>query len=114
MKRGRDLMNEGEELADVIDLIPLPRSTRPIPIAYLDYDEIERCRQMACTEYAKCLAFAARVRWKSFHCRQCPHAKESTKENMGEAAVNAPGEAKAGPRPKPCPAPARVIPLRSV
>ena len=58
--------------AEIIDLVRLPRGTRPTPVAYLDYDEVERCREMECGYYQSCLEFAARVRWKSFHCRQCP------------------------------------------
>lgn len=58
--------------ADVIDLVHLPTGTRPTPVAYLDYEEIARCRVMECEHYQTCLAFAAEVRWRSFHCRQCP------------------------------------------
>lgn len=60
------------EDADVIDLVHLPSGTRPTPVAYLDYEEIARCRVMECAHYQTCLAFAAEVRWRSFHCRQCP------------------------------------------
>ena len=58
--------------AEVIDLVQLPRGTRPTPMAILEYHEVERCRVMDCEVYQVCLSFAARVRWKSFHCRQCP------------------------------------------
>ncbi len=62
--------------ADVIDLVQLPRGTRPTPNAYLDHDEVETRREMTCDYYHACLSFAARVRWKSFHCRQCPQHPE--------------------------------------
>jgi len=58
--------------AEVIDLVHLPPGTRPTPVAYLDYEEISRCRVLECEHYQRCLAFAAEVRWRSFHCRQCP------------------------------------------
>lgn len=58
--------------AEVIDLVHLPRGTRPTPIAYLDFEEVERLREMGCEHYQSCLTFAAEVRWRSFHCRQCP------------------------------------------
>lgn len=58
--------------AEVIDLVHLPRGTRPTPIAYLDFEEIERLRVMECDTYQGCLTFASEVRWRSFHCRQCP------------------------------------------
>lgn len=61
-----------ERSAEVIDLVQLPAGTRPTPIAYLDYDEVSTRREMDCEYYQACLSFAARVRWKSFHCRQCP------------------------------------------
>lgn len=60
------------EDAEIIDLVHLPAGTRPTPVAYLDYDEVSRCRVMECEHYHRCLAFAAEVRWRSFHCRQCP------------------------------------------
>ena len=60
------------ELAEVIDLVQLPLGSRPTPIAYLDYEEIQRTRVLSCGSYQRCLSFAAQVRWKSFHCRQCP------------------------------------------
>ncbi|MCB9653077.1 MAG: hypothetical protein H6729_02950 [Deltaproteobacteria bacterium] len=62
--------------AEVIDLVHLPRGTRPTPIAYLDYEEVERCRHLNCDFYQSCLAFASHVRWRSFHCRQCPLSPE--------------------------------------
>lgn len=62
--------------AEVIDLVQLPSGTRPTPIAYLDYEDVERCRFMDCEHYQNCLAFAAEVRWRSFHCRQCPKNPE--------------------------------------
>lgn len=61
-----------EEGADVIDLVHLPSGTRPTPFASLEYSEVSRCRVLDCTTYASCLAFAARLQWPSFHCRQCP------------------------------------------
>lgn len=61
--------------AEVIDLVHLPTGTRPTPIAYLDYDDVDRCREMDCLYYAQCLSFSARVRWRSWHCRQCPQYK---------------------------------------
>ena len=80
--------------ADIIDLVQLPRGTRPTPIAYLDYDEVQSRRQMDCDYYHSCLSFAARVRWKSFHCRQCPqhpdradHVVETVDEPSVEAAI---------------------------
>ncbi|MGF1511724.1 MAG: hypothetical protein ACFB9M_19690 [Myxococcota bacterium] len=59
--------------AEVIDLVRLPPGTRPTPVAYLDYEEVSKCRVMECQHYQTCLTFAAEVRWRSFHCRQCPH-----------------------------------------
>lgn len=80
--------------ADIIDLVQLPRGTRPTPIAYLDYDEVQTRRQMDCDYYHACLSFAARVRWKSFHCRQCPQHPErvddrphEVEESNAEAAI---------------------------
>lgn len=58
--------------AEVIPLVQLPSRARPTPIASLDLEEVTRCRALDCTEYNRCLEFVARVRWKSFHCRQCP------------------------------------------
>jgi hypothetical protein len=58
--------------AEIIDLVHLPRGTRPTPIASIEYEEVGRCRVLDCEHYARCLAFAASVHWKSFHCRQCP------------------------------------------
>lgn len=63
----------GSSYAEVIDLVHLPRGTRPTPIAFLEYEEVNRCRVMDCMFYQQCLNFAARVQWRSFHCRQCPH-----------------------------------------
>lgn len=73
--------------AEVIDLVHLPRGTRPTPIAYLEYDEVGQCRSMDCDFYAQCLAFAARVRWKSFHCRQCPQHPERAAKAVGLGAA---------------------------
>lgn len=70
--------------ADIIDLVQLPRGTRPTPIAYLDYDEVQTRRQMDCDYYHSCLSFAARVRWKSFHCRQCPQHPERVTDTSNE------------------------------
>jgi hypothetical protein len=69
-------IREDAEDAEVIDLVQLPRGTRPTPIAYLDIEEVDRCRVIDCGHYQSCLNFAARVQWRSFHCRQCPHHPE--------------------------------------
>jgi hypothetical protein len=61
-----------DDSADVIDLVHLPHGTRPTPFASLEYEEVQRCRVLDCGTYAACLAFAARLQWPSFHCRQCP------------------------------------------
>ncbi|HJL42980.1 MAG TPA: hypothetical protein RMG48_16870 [Myxococcales bacterium LLY-WYZ-16_1] len=58
--------------AEVIDLVRLPAGTRPTPVAYLDFHEIQACRVLTCEHYQTCLNFAAEVRWRSFHCKQCP------------------------------------------
>jgi hypothetical protein len=63
---------QDDDSADVIDLVHLPHGTRPTPFAGLEYDEVQRCRVLTCGTYAACLAFAARLQWPSFHCRQCP------------------------------------------
>lgn len=77
--------SDSEHEADIIDLVQLPRGTRPTPIAYLDYDEVDTRRQMDCEDYQSCLSFAARVRWKSFHCRQCQrHPDRSAAPNPQE------------------------------
>jgi hypothetical protein len=70
--------------AEVIDLVHLPSGTRPTPIAYLDYDDVDRCREMDCVYYNQCLSFTARVRWSSFHCRQCPQYKLMRGERVHE------------------------------
>ncbi len=71
------LRREGDDdQAEVIDLVQLPRGTRPTPIAYLEVEEVDRCRVLSCAHYAACLQFAAQVSWKSFHCRQCPQHPE--------------------------------------
>lgn len=85
--------------AEVIDLVHLPKGTRPTPIAYLDFEEVERLREMDCDNYQGCLAFAAEVRWRSFHCRQCPM-------NPARRALRADDEAR-----EPTPMPAEVIEL---
>ena len=59
-------------MAEVIDLVLLPHGARPTPLAYVDWDEVPKLRILACDSYPRCLAFVAQVRWKSFHCRQCP------------------------------------------
>ncbi|MCA9553791.1 MAG: hypothetical protein KC933_27375 [Myxococcales bacterium] len=66
----RDRQDDDE--AEIIDLVHLPRGTRPTPIAYLDFEEVERLRVMSCGFYQDCLTFAAEVKWRSFHCKQCP------------------------------------------
>lgn len=68
----RPAPNDDGELAEVIDLVQLPHGARPTPLASVDWDEVPRLRAMSCDSYHRCLGFAARVRWKSFHCRQCP------------------------------------------
>ena len=77
-----------EDSADIIDLVHLPRGTRPTPIAYLDFEEVERLRIMECEHYHNCLTFAAEVKWRSFHCRQCPENPERAGQDDGS-----------GPRP---------------
>ncbi len=84
--RGRSASDE----AEVIDLVHLPRGTRPTPIAFIDYEEVSRCRVLDCELYASCLAFAASVHWKSFHCRQCPQHPDR------RAVVHGAGRAVAG------------------
>jgi len=76
--------------AEVIDLVHLPTGTRPTPIAYIDYEEVGRLRVMECEHYQQCLQFAAEVRWRSFHCRQCPKNPERVRSrdpDPGTAAV---------------------------
>lgn len=63
---------EDEHLAEVIDLVQLPHGARPTPLASVDWEEVPRLRVLACESYHRCLSFVAEVRWKSFHCRQCP------------------------------------------
>ncbi len=75
--------------AEIIDLVQLPRGTRPTPIACLEYEEVARCRQMDCDYYQSCLNFAARVRWRSFHCRQCPLHPDRTARAQGAGADGA-------------------------
>lgn len=58
--------------AEVIDLVQLPLGARPTPVASVDWDEVPRLRVLDCESYQRCLSFVSRVRWKSFHCRQCP------------------------------------------
>ncbi|MCK6552139.1 hypothetical protein L6R52_40285 [Myxococcota bacterium] len=65
-----------EDGAEVIDLVHLPSGTRPTPFASLEYGEVTRCRVLDCSTYASCLAFAARLQWPSFHCRQCPRYEQ--------------------------------------
>ena len=71
LSRDQDRRRDDDE-AEIIDLVHLPRGTRPTPIAYLDFEEVERLRVMRCHFYQDCLTFAAEVKWRSFHCRQCP------------------------------------------
>jgi hypothetical protein len=63
---------ERPDASEVIDLVHLPPGTRPTPFASIDYEEVYRCRVLDCGTYNACLAFAARLQWPSFHCRQCP------------------------------------------
>ncbi|MEM7677605.1 MAG: hypothetical protein AAF449_16535 [Myxococcota bacterium] len=86
--------------AEVIDLVQLPLGTRPTPICGVEFDEVDRLREMDCDFYQSCLGFAAQVRWRSFHCRQCPR-------HPGRVARN-PAAASAEPRPMPY----NVIPIR--
>lgn len=65
-----------EDSAEIIDLVRLPRGTRPTPIASVGFEEVERLRVLDCDHYQSCLAFVAQVRWRSFHCRQCPKSPE--------------------------------------
>lgn len=69
--RSRTRSRNSDE-AEVIDLVRLPAGTRPTPVAYLDFQEVKSCRVMECEHYQTCLNFAAEVRWRSFHCKQCP------------------------------------------
>ncbi len=85
----RGKVDARQQDADIIDLVQLPRGTRPTPIAYLDYDEVQTRRQMDCDYYHSCLSFAARVRWKSFHCRQCPQHPDRADEHPGEVEESA-------------------------
>lgn len=75
--------------AEIIDLIRLPLNTRPTPMVPLDFEDVSRCRDLDCPHYQRCLKFCATVRWKSFHCRQCPQrsaAVEAPSVRRGTAA----------------------------
>lgn len=75
-----------DDSAEVIDLVHLPSGTRPTPFASLEYAEVQRCRMLDCGTYAACLAFAARLQWPSFHCRQCPkYCAEEDRGRFGAA-----------------------------
>jgi len=65
-------VSEHQQLAEVIDLVQLPRRARPVPFAELDFDEVPGARAMDCGSYQQCLAFVANVKWRSFSCRRCP------------------------------------------
>jgi hypothetical protein len=78
-----------DELAEVIDLVQLPHGARPTPLAYIDWEEVPRLRVLDCESYRRCLGFVSRVRWKSFHCRQCPR----NPARSGEEAPPAPAGA---------------------
>lgn len=71
--------------AEIIDLVRLPTGTRPTPVAYLEYGEIASCRVMGCEHYQTCLTFAAEVRWRSFHCKQCPKHPDRREPDSGAA-----------------------------
>lgn len=66
--------------AEVIDLVRLPLGTRPTPMVPLDFEDVDRCRDLSCERYQACLAFCAMIRWKSFHCRQCPQRSAAVEE----------------------------------
>jgi len=36
------------------------------------FEEVERLRVLECEDYQGCLTFVSEVKWRSFHCRQCP------------------------------------------
>lgn len=72
LSRDRQDRRREDDEAEIIDLVHLPKGTRPTPIAYLDFEEVERLRVMDCGFYQACLTFVAEVGWRSFHCRQCP------------------------------------------
>ncbi len=91
-----------QDEAEVIDLVKLPLGTRPTPICSVEFDEVPSLRQMDCDHYQRCLGFAAQVRWRSFHCKQCPrHPHRVAKD---------PSAAHQAPRPLPD----NVIPLREL
>lgn len=71
VSRGRD-EDAKERGAEIIDLVYLPTGARPHPRIELDYDEVNEARELNCGSYSECLAFAASVQWRSFHCRRCP------------------------------------------
>lgn len=83
--KARQDRGESDEGAEIIDLVHLPQGTRPTPIAYLEYDDVDRCREMDCGYYNQCLSFTARVRWNSFHCRQCPQYRAMRGEAVDES-----------------------------
>jgi hypothetical protein len=64
--------DDSTEGAEIIDLVQLPAGARPHPRAELDYEEVLEARALDCECYAACLAFAAHVHWRGFHCRRCP------------------------------------------
>ncbi len=76
--------------AEVVDLVRLPAGTSPATIADLEFDEVETRRYMECEHYQTCLNFAAEVRWRSFHCRQCEKNPEyltpERRRTLGEPA----------------------------
>lgn len=82
----RPAHGDDAELAEVIDLVQLPLGARPTPLAYIEWEEVPRLRVLECDSYRRCLGFVSRVRWKSFHCRQCPR-------NPARAGEPAPSEA---------------------
>ena len=78
--------SDDAELAEVIDLVQIPLGARPTPVAYVDWEEVPRLRVLECESYQRCLSFVAQVRWKSFHCRQCPRSPNRVSPSETEAA----------------------------
>lgn len=81
-----------EDSADVIDLVHLPRGTRPTPIASVHFEEVERLRVLECEDYQGCLTFVSEVKWRSFHCRQCPKNPDRIGAQSAQEEVRAAGQ----------------------
>lgn len=81
----RPAQSDDSELAEVIDLVLLPSGARPTPVASVEWEEVPRLRVLGCDSYQRCLSFVARVRWKSFHCRQCPRNPGTSTSRPGQA-----------------------------